>query len=238
MSYIDFAVDVHKLTPSAAVLLAGGLSQRMGGGLKPFIELKGKWILDYSVEAFRSVQAIAEICIVAPVDQHEAILKRYGTNHLFCAKPGVLRQDSFYNGLALLGSHHSYVITHDAARPLVTDDLICQVLLAAQQQGAALCAMPIVSTVKKSKEGRFVERTVDRNGLWEAQTPQAARRELFEEAFIKANRQKIEVTDDVQLIELLGCPVAIVSGYKENIKITTRQDLPLAEFYLQQKASR
>jgi 2-C-methyl-D-erythritol 4-phosphate cytidylyltransferase len=132
------------------------------------------------------------------------------------------------NGLAVL-HRCEYVLVHDAARPLVTPALIEASLHAAREYGAALCAIPVTDTVKLAEKDGAVAATLDRDGLWLAQTPQAFRLELLLRAHAATEE---DATDDAGLVEDLGVPVHIVSGAHRNIKVTTPADLVIAEALL------
>jgi 2-C-methyl-D-erythritol 4-phosphate cytidylyltransferase len=120
-----------------------------------------------------------------------------------------------------------FVAVHDAARPCIVDPWIDSVFEAARRDGAAILAAPVQATLKRADQKKHITATVDRESLWEAQTPQVFRRELLVEAYAKRGREP--VTDDAQLVERLGKPVTIVPGSPLNIKITSRDDLKLAE---------
>jgi 2-C-methyl-D-erythritol 4-phosphate cytidylyltransferase len=134
-------------------------------------------------------------------------------------------------GLAALASDVTLVAVHDAARPFVRAEDVTRVLEAARRVGAALLAVPVTDTIKRVREGRVVE-TPDRSECWAAQTPQAFRTEILREAMAKAWAAGVRATDDVQLVERLGLPVAVVPGFAGNVKITRPEDLVLAEAWL------
>src|SRR5262249_6131145 len=120
-----------------------------------------------------------------------------------------------------------FVVVHDGVRPFVTPDLVERVLAAARRAGAAVCGLPVRETVKRVRQD-LVESTLDREGLWTVQTPQAFRRDLLWEAHHKARRDGFVGTDDAVLVERLGERVAMVPGLPENLKVTTAQDLRIA----------
>jgi 2-C-methyl-D-erythritol 4-phosphate cytidylyltransferase len=141
---------------------------------------------------------------------------------------GLERQDSMRAGLDTLGPAFSLVAIHDAARPFVRAADVSRVLAAAREVGAALLAVPVTDTIKRVRGGRVVE-TPERAECWAAQTPQAFRTELLREALAKAGAAGVVATDDVQLVERLGLPVAVVEGDPGNFKITRPDDLIRAE---------
>ena len=125
-----------------------------------------------------------------------------------------------------------FVVVHDGARPLVTPELVARTLAAARQVGAATVAIPVKDTLKRGDGEHFVTASVDREMLWRVQTPQAFRLDLLLDAHVTARSEGIHVTDDASLIEHVGRPVQLVLGDERNIKITTQDDLPMAEFLL------
>jgi len=137
------------------------------------------------------------------------------------------RADSVENGLAKVAPECDFVAIHDAARPCINADLVESVFAAAQQNGAAIPAVPVNCTLKRSADGQTVDQTVDRSNLYAAQTPQAFKRELIQELY--ENRNGAQPTDEAQLLELNDQPVALVPGSPFNIKITTQADLRFAK---------
>ena len=140
---------------------------------------------------------------------------------------GAERADSIQNALARVKPDVDFVAGHDAARPCLVDAWITSVVEAAKRHGAAILAQRVTGTLKRANPQGQIEETVPRDDLWEAQTPQVFRRDLLLEAY--ARRGNFNATDDAQLVERLGKPVAIVEGSPLNLKITTRDDLRLAE---------
>ena len=141
---------------------------------------------------------------------------------------GARRQDSVRNGLDALGEDVSWVVVHDGARPLVTPELMERCLLGAAETGAAIAALPVVDTVKVSDVDGFIEATRPRDGLWLAQTPQVARRELLVRAMEWAEANDFEGTDEAALLEAAGVRVKLVEGSAGNIKVTTPGDMERA----------
>jgi 2-C-methyl-D-erythritol 4-phosphate cytidylyltransferase len=151
------------------------------------------------------------------------------------ADPGAERQDSVFNGLNKIPDSCSVVAIHDAARPLVTHEEVKAVLADGLKHGAAVLGVPMKATVKESVDGEFVLRTVPRSNLWEIHTPQVSSKKLFLEGFAKVQKEKLEVTDDVSVIEALGKPVKLTLGQYTNIKLTTPDDLQVAEQILRDR---
>jgi len=219
----------------SAVVVAGGEGRRFGGGRpKQLAALAGRPVLAHTLAAFEQSPA-AEIILVLPGDWLEEIEREAVRPFGFCkVRPvpgGATRADSTRLGFA--ASTGDLVLIHDGVRPLVTPDLIMAVARAAAAHGAALAAVPVRDTLKAVAEG-LVRRTLDREGLWQAQTPQGFRREILARALAGGADQAptAEVTDDAALLEPLGLTAAVVPGSARNLKITTPEDLTLAEAYL------
>lgn len=132
-------------------------------------------------------------------------------------------------GLALVSSDYEIVIIHDGVRPFVTRKMIIESIAKARKFGACVAAVPVNDTVKMAKSNRIIERTLPREYLWRVQTPQTFRLSLIKKAYAKALRDKFYGTDDAQLVERINRPVKVISGDYRNIKITTKEDLILAE---------
>lgn len=221
---------------AAAIIAAGGIGTRMGVSRpKQFMELAGVPILIHTLRAFELTASVSEIVLVAPVDHLadvEALLTRYGTGKVRHVVPGgVLRQDSVRCGIESLSPEIELIAVHDGARPLVTPEIIDRCLVAALQFGAAVAAVPVRDTLKRSR-GRIIAATVNREQLWQAQTPQAAKADLLREAFRKADEDGFVGTDESSLLEHLGIPVTLVEGSEQNIKITRPEDISIAEAIL------
>jgi len=217
------------------IMLAGGRGTRMGTALpKQFLKLHGQVVARYSFDLFLTLPQVHEVIVVC--DPHYRDLFPFVVDkRVAFAMPGERRQDSLYNALEEVSSQATVVCVHDAARPCLSEKMVEEVIEAAEEQGAAALGMPLKQTVKEVDEKDFVRRTVDRSTMWEVQTPQAVRRDLLNEGFAVANEKGITVTDDVALVELLGHPVKMVRGAYNNIKITTPEDLIIAEKILAQQ---
>jgi 2-C-methyl-D-erythritol 4-phosphate cytidylyltransferase len=213
----------------AVILPAGGSGTRIGSRTpKQFLRLGGVPILALTVRHFARRVDVAEIVVAAP-EALAAYTTRLLAQHIGPARVtvvagGAQRQDSVWAGLAAVPASRDVVVVHDAVRPFITPALVGAVVGAARRSGAAICALPIVDTVKRVHDG-IVEATVDRAGLWAVQTPQAFRTALLREAHDKARRDGIVGTDDAMLVERLGHPVRVVPGLPANVKITTPEDL-------------
>jgi 2-C-methyl-D-erythritol 4-phosphate cytidylyltransferase len=212
-----------------AVIVAAGSSQRMGGADKVLALLGGKPILARVVDAFQRCNPIDQIIVVLNeqnLERGKQLVAEQGWSKVsdVCAG-GRRRQDSVAAGLRRL-SNCDWVVIHDGARPLVTVDLINRGLEAAKETGAAVAAVPVTDTIKLAGDDRIVHQTPPRQNLWAVQTPQVFRIDIITEAYSRANG---DVTDDASLVEQLGYRVKIYMGSHDNIKITTPDDLALAE---------
>ncbi len=208
---------------AAGIILAGGASVRMGFD-KVWADLGGQPVLAWSVSVFASCAAIEQIVLVVRAgleDRAAALLKDLGLGATVVVG-GERRRDSVLAGLNRTSAE--WVVVHDAARPLLTADLIVQGLQAAQETGAAIAAVRERDTIKRVVGDR-IEATLDRSDLWAAQTPQVFRRSLLLDAHLSANG---DVTDDAALLEGAGIIVKVYEGAYANIKVTTPADMQVA----------
>ncbi|MGH7848677.1 MAG: 2-C-methyl-D-erythritol 4-phosphate cytidylyltransferase [Thermodesulfobacteriota bacterium] len=223
---------------ASAVIAAAGQGKRFGDGLpKQFLPLRGKPVLAYSVETISKSDLIGEIIIVVPDEWARAvktdIVDRFSIPKVTKIIPGgPERQDSVLNGFNSLSGAPDVVAVHDGARPLVSLELLEEVIRQASACGAALAALPSNDTIKKSSPDMYVDSTVPRESLWFAQTPQAFRYEVLKNALSKAADDGFTGTDEALLVERTGVRVKIVKGSPYNIKITTPEDLRLGELIL------
>lgn len=220
-----------------AILPAAGIGKRMGAGSKKqFLEVHGKPILAHTLEKFHHAIYVDEVILVLqnewiPFVQEE-IIGPYGFSRVHTLVPGgAERQDSVYEGLKAV-KESDIVLVHDAVRPCVRADKIDELIEIAVEYPAAILAVRPKDTIKQQDANGFVARTIDRNTLWNVQTPQAFQYSLLRSAFDKAYAEKYYGTDEAMLIERLGHAVKIVEGHYDNIKITTPEDLALAERFL------
>lgn len=228
----------EELSNVGVILLAGGKGKRMKSSVpKQFLPLLGKPVFLRSLDVFRSMHGIVtNIIIVLDESYREEFNHILAEDSRICwADPGIERQDSVFNGLNVMPDSCSIVAIHDAARPLVTVQEVKNVLQDGMTHGAAVLGVPMKATVKESEDGQFVLRTVERSRLWEIHTPQVASKSLFLEGFAKVKANNLEVTDDVSVIEALGKPVKLTLGEYTNIKLTTPDDLQVAEQVLRER---
>lgn len=220
----------------SAVIVCGGSSTRMGGINKQLIELDKIPVMVRSALAFDNHPLISEIVVVArqgDEESYKSILEKFGVNKLKAVVAGGdTRQKSVLNGVNAVSGQSQLVAIHDGARPLITERVITDCVLAAEKHNAAAPVIEVKDTVKTVDENGFITSTPDRSVMRFVQTPQVFSKELYLTACKKADNSGIEFTDDCMLVELSGNRVFTVKGDYENIKITTRQDIALAEMYL------
>ena len=205
----------------------------MGGTVpKQFQALRGKPILHYTLRTLQESGLIDSLVLVVP--EKECVDARAD----WLGRPPVVkrvvvggekRQDSVYNGYQSLPSDTDIVLVHDGVRPFLSKEMIQETIDVAGEFGAAITAIPAHDTLKQVDNSGRVERTVEREGLWRVQTPQAFRYDLLGEAFLKAKSDSFYGTDEAALIEYLGQEVRIVDGSEWNLKITRPEDLLLGE---------
>lgn len=206
----------------SAIVLAGGVGSRMGSATaKQFLPLGEKLVIHHCLEVFFSSPDIQEVIVVCET-HYQPLLQNYPVKF---ALPGQRRQDSLYQGF--LQTSSPWICIHDAARPFISLSMLEQLFKEGKEVGAAVLAIPMRSTVKLC-QGPWVEKTLDRQLLWEAQTPQFLSREILQKGFEHVHKHSITVTDDVMLAELIGHPTKLVTGSPSNIKLTTAEDYQLA----------
>ena len=217
----------------SAIIVAAGESRRMGGADKVLLPLGGKPVLLRVIDVFQECRLIDQIVAVVNEKSMEScrqLVNGGGWDKVSdkvsdVCLGGRRRQDSVAAGLSRL-EECDWVVIHDGARPLITLDLIERGLEAARETGAAVAAVPVKDTVKLAGDDRIVHQTPPRQNLWAVQTPQVFHIKIITEAYNQAN---VDVTDDASLVEQLGYKVKLYMGSYDNIKITTPDDLALAE---------
>jgi 2-C-methyl-D-erythritol 4-phosphate cytidylyltransferase len=215
------------------ILAAAGQSSRFQDAnyKKPFAPLAGRPVWLHSAEKFMDRDDVKQVVIVVAPEDRESFTDKFGANLAFMgitlAEGGAQRADSVRRGLEKLGPDIDMVAVHDAARPCIAQAWIDKVFAAGARTGAAILAIPVVGTLKRVAADHTITATVDRTGLWEAQTPQVFSRELLTRAY--AAHREGAATDEASMVEALGHPVTVVPGSPINLKITSREDLRLAE---------
>lgn len=222
--------------PAAAIITAGGIGRRMGGATpKQFLPLRGTPILVRTIRAFQAAACCQAIILTVPAAHRAEATAMLAVHGLADAcrvvAGGETRQESVLAGLNALPEEIEVVLVHDGVRPLVSREVITTCLEVAWRSGAAICAIPVKDTLKEVRDG-VIRGTVDREHLWRAQTPQAARVALLRQAYQDAARAGFVGTDEASLLERIGCPLAIVSGAESNLKITLPEDIIMAEALL------
>jgi 2-C-methyl-D-erythritol 4-phosphate cytidylyltransferase len=233
-----------------AVIVAAGAGSRMGGvqaAPKQFLTIAGAPILAHTLSTFEACPEIEDIILVArPEHQPECehLLTEYGLQKVTAiVSGGTERQDSVWQGVAQAPLHTEIVVIHDAVRMFVTQQILTASIQAAREYGACVVAVPIKDTVKRARADSpneagspvpgFVATTLNRQELWQAQTPQTFQYQLILDIHHQAQQRGIRVTDDAALAEYFEHPVKIVQGSYRNIKITTPDDLMIAQAFFQ-----
>ena len=224
---------------SVTVLIpAAGMGSRMGAAVnKQYLTLADRPVLAHTLTLFDHHPAIDHICIVSPEEEIDycraEVVERFGFTKVRNLIPGgAERQDSVYNGLSACAAADSDIILiHDGVRPFFPSGCIEEVVTAAERTGACVVGVPVKDTIKEVAEG-LIRSTPDRRRLWHAQTPQAFVFGLIRDAHERARREGFRGTDDASLVERIGHPVAMIEGSYRNIKITTPEDLILAEAFI------
>jgi 2-C-methyl-D-erythritol 4-phosphate cytidylyltransferase len=227
-----------------ALVPAAGRGLRMGGSVpKQFLALGGQPLVLHSLRVLQASSVIEEVILAVPQNEMDYCLKEIVAKHRFTKVTKVVpggheRQDSVRHALEAVHDDVDVVLVHDAVRPFLTEQMVEGVVKAARAKGAAIIALPMKDTVKQVGADHVIERTVDRQALWLAQTPQAFRRDWLLAAHRKAHAEGIRATDDAYLIEWAGHPVCVVEGSGENIKVTRPEDMVIGEAILASQRSR
>ena len=219
-----------------AIVVAAGRSLRMGGVDKITALLLGKPLVLYSLEAFEASPHVSAVVLVVSEDNLEAcrrIVEEHALRKVVDVRVGAgRRQDSVRVGLDGMPDP-GWTIVHDGARPCVDAATISRGVFAARRHGAAIAAVPVKDTIKSAARDRRVVETIDRDGLWAAQTPQVFRTALLREAHESLDG---DFTDDAAMVEALGGTVTLFTGAYDNVKVTTPEDLAVAEVVLARRA--
>jgi 2-C-methyl-D-erythritol 4-phosphate cytidylyltransferase len=242
---------------AVVIITAAGYGKRMGKP-KQFLEIAGKSMLERTISVFENTEVISEIILVVNREDIERAKKIKFSKLKQIVAGGKERQDSVFNGLKALPDDAKIVAIHDGARPFITIKIIEKAVEEAQKSGAAVVGVPVKDTIKEIKndksfdralrpaqgsteqsrgaqdklqmtnDGRIVFKTIDRESLWAAQTPQVFKKEIILKAY-EQGKDKYQVTDDSMLVEKMGVEVKMVMGSYQNLKITTPEDLKIAE---------
>lgn len=225
-----------------AIVPAAGAGIRFGGAVrKQFIALNGLPILSYTLRALAASNALSAIIVVAPPGEEskgrEALELADVNLETEVVPGGQTRQDSVYNGLQRAKADTDLVLIHDGVRPFVSRDVVLAAIGAARDVGAAVAAVPVIDTIKRVDADGCVVETLPRGQLWSIQTPQVFRYALLMRAHLAVREQRIIATDDAALVERIGGTVKVVKGSYENLKITSEEDLPLADLILRRRTA-
>jgi len=224
----------------AAIIPAAGVGLRMRSQIpKAYLPLAGKPILAHTLEVFEAVKEVQEVTVVAHPDDldycQEEVIGAYGFKKVLRLVPGGKeRQDSVYHALKALHQEDDLdiILIHDGVRPFITPEQIRRVIKAARSHGGAILGLPAQDTLKRVDPQKKVIHTLDRKDIWQIQTPQGFQADLLHRAFVEAYSRNFYGTDEASLLEEMGHPVTVIPGDPWNLKITTPEDLQLAEALL------
>ena len=220
---------------TSAVIVCAGNASRMGGINKILALLNEKPVIAFTMQAFQECADIAEIVIVTKEEnfsQIKEIAEQYQIKKLTnIVEGGDTRQKSVLNGVKAVSEHSAYIAIHDGARPLVKPEHIAKVIQDARIFGGATLGVPVKDTIKTVDDGLITD-TPPRNALWATQTPQVFRKRIYIEAMDFALTHGLDFTDDCQLVEAIGGKVYMTKGDYTNMKLTTPEDLKIAEVLL------
>lgn len=232
----------QQMNSKISVLIpAAGQGKRMETSMKkPYLMLLDKPILSHTIERFEQNSVIDEIFIIVDESDFTICNKRVIAPFRFRKVRGLVaggetRQVSVYNGIRTLSEDVDFVIVHDGVRPFLNDEIIFKCIEAAAEFGASVSAVPVKETIKVANDDLFIDHTPERDHLWRVQTPQVFRKSILLEAHDKAIEDGISAPDDATLIEKLGVPVKLVMGSYRNLKLTTPEDLKIAETLLNEE---
>lgn len=227
----------------SVIVAAAGMSNRMGSKInKQFIAIDNKPILAHTLEKFEKCKYIDEIIVVSKEEEVEycrkEIVKKYGFKKVTnIVRGGKERQDSIYNGILALNERTDIVLTHDGARPFVKIESIEDGIRGVIDYGACVIGVPVKDTIKAIDNNNNVHHTPKRDLLWGAQTPQCFWADILKKGYEFASEEGIIGTDDSSLVEKLGHPIKMIMGSYDNIKITTPEDLIIADSLLKDRDS-
>lgn len=222
------------------IIPAAGSGRRMESETpKPFLRIAGKTLLEHTLLNFTRLPGLGQVIVVASDAYRDEVMRAAGVlpahAELKVVSGGRERQDSIRNALKQIDKSAVLTVVHDAVRPFVTPDEIERCLREADEHGAAVLAVPVSDTIKRAGPEGVVAETPDREGLWQAQTPQIFRTSLLVEAYRNAAETGFAGTDDASLVEQTGATVRLVRGSAGNIKITYPSELRLAKLLLEER---
>jgi 2-C-methyl-D-erythritol 4-phosphate cytidylyltransferase len=217
----------------AVLLPAAGSSSRFKGKTKKqFSDIDGRAVFLRTVELFADRDDVSQVIMAIPAEDEELFKIKWEASLAFhgvkVIHGGGERHETVAKMLDQVRDDVDLIALHDAVRPCVTKEQINAVFKAAAETGAALLAQPLVGTIKQVGEDQNIVKTIDRSGLWEAQTPQVFQPDIIRKALAQRDKVTDDITDDAQLVEALGIPVTIVKSTAGNIKITSNEDIVIA----------
>lgn len=220
------------------IVVSAGKGKRLRSSIsKSFVKIKEKPILYYTLKILTEYPLIKDIILVIKRDDIRRVKRLIATEGFKRIKKvvagGKTRRLSVEKGLQIIDSDTDFVLIHDAARPFINQKILEKVILEARRFGAAVCGVPLKSTLKRLDNKKFTRETLDRRKIWEIQTPQVFRKDIILAAYRKFKDKNF--TDDSSLVERLGLEVKVVKGDYFNIKITTPEDLVFAEAILEKQ---
>lgn len=229
-----------KKNKNSAIIVAAGNSTRMGQGIsKQFLKICERPVIYWTLKAFEDCNCIDEIVVCSKksdFDKMREIIRKYKITKVKClVQGGSTRQQSVVNGVNATSSDSNYLVIHDGARPLITCDMIEKAIAGAMENGAAAIGVQVKDTLKIVDENSLIIGTQSRENLWAVQTPQVFEKEIYIKALKAAQADDMDCTDDCQLIERINQKITMVIGQSLNIKITTSDDLLLAEAILKNR---
>jgi len=221
----------------SAIIAAGGSGVRMNAEVpKQFLQLHDKPIIIHTLERFAGCPEVQKVILVIPekeIPAADILLSKWNiSGQIELIAGGETRQHSVWNGLNSIPENTDIVIVHDGVRPFVSEKTIHFCIEETRKYGAVITAIPVYDTVKEV-ENHTVSKTLDRSKLWRVQTPQGFKKELLAEAYKKARETNLTATDDSALVENIGHTVRVIPGEEKNIKITSPEDLIIAEKLLE-----
>jgi len=227
----------------AAIIPAGGSGLRMGYSIpKTYLTFDSVPIIVHTLRIFQDSSLVDDVYLVVQENDREyaknEIVEKYALKKVKkIIAGGKERQDSVNQALSCLTDEHEFVVIHDGIRPLLEKELLETTIHVAIKEDAAITGVPVKDTVKSINKHGTIKKTIDRRNLFLIQTPQVFKKDVIVEAYLNAYRDRYYGTDDSSLVERLGIPVKMVEGNYENIKITTPDDLILAELIAQKRKS-